>query len=124
MVVLLRTTCDVLVKVDYAKGTTAMRAAVDDAWRITQRDNPAIYFGFIKGNRDSLVHEYKYLAGQNVTVYVGEGRSDITYSMNDGPYAGQDPRVVAGLAIRWLEQYLTDIDRAAAVWVPGPGHLA
>jgi hypothetical protein len=76
VVVLLRTTCDVLAKVDYVEGTAAMRAAVDNAWAILQRDKSAIYFGFIKDDRDSLVHEYKYLAGQNVTVYVGEGRSD------------------------------------------------
>jgi hypothetical protein len=122
VVVLLRTTCDVLAKVDYVEGTAAMRAAADNAWAILQKDRPTIYFDFIKGDRDSLVHQYKYLAGQNVTVHVGEGRSEITYSMNKGPYAGEDPRAVARQAIDWLEQYLTDIDSAAAVGAPGPGH--
>jgi hypothetical protein len=59
---------------------------------------------------------------RTLRVHVGEGRSEITYSMNKGPYAGEDPRAVARQAIDWLEQYLTDIDSAAAVGAPGPGH--
>jgi hypothetical protein len=73
VVVLLRTTCDVLAKVDYVEGTAAMRAAADNAWAILQKDRPTIYFDFIKGDRDSLVHQYKYLAGQNVTGPRGRG---------------------------------------------------
>ena len=76
----------------------------------------------IESGRNLLLKEYSFLAGQNATVYVGEGRSDITYSVNDGLYAGEDPRAVARQAIDWLEQYLTDIDSAAAVGAPGPGH--
>ena len=48
-------------------------------------------------------------------MYVGDGRSDITYSVTDGLYAGEDPRAVARQAIDWLDQYLTDIDRAAGL---------
>lgn len=83
---------------------------------------PDIFTDFIESGRNLLLKEYSFLAGQNATVYVGEGRSDITYSVNDGLYAGEDPRAVARQAIDWLEQYLTDIDSAAAVGAPGPGH--
>src|SRR5664280_946835 len=48
----------------------------------------------IESGRNLLLKEYSFLAGQNATVYVGEGRSDITYSVNDGLYAGEDPRAV------------------------------
>ena len=118
VVVLLRTTLHVLDKVDGASNP-AMRRAVDDAW---EEVKPDIFTAFIESGRNLLLKEYSFLAGQNATVYVGEGRSDITYSVNDGLYAGEDPRAVARQAIDWLEQYLTDIDSAAAVGAPGPGH--
>ena len=111
VVVLLRTTLHVLDKVDGASNP-AMRRAVDDAW---EEVKPDIFTAFIESGRNLLLKEYSFLAGQNATVYVGEGRSDITYSVNDGLYAGEDPRAVARQAIEWLDQYLTDIDRAAGL---------
>jgi len=116
VVVLLRTTLHVLDKVDGASNP-AMRSAVDDAWK---KAKPDIFSGFIESDRNLLLKEYNFFAGQNATVYVGEDRSDITYSMNDGLYAGQDPRVVASQAIEWLDQYLSDIDQVARVGIPTP----
>jgi hypothetical protein len=114
VVVLLRTTCDVLGKVDRVEGAKEVRDAIDAAWFKLNEDKPDIYFKFIKSDRDLLVHEYQYLAGQNATVLLGEKRTEITYSMNDGPFKGQDPRAVAAEAMEWLERYLDDIDLAAA----------
>jgi hypothetical protein len=120
VVVLLRTTLDVLGKVDRVEGAPEVQDAIDAAWIMLNEARPDIYFKFIKSDRDSLVHEYQYLAGQNATILLGEKRTEITYSMNDGPFKGQDPRAVASQAIEWLDQYLSDIDQLARVGIPGP----
>jgi hypothetical protein len=55
--------------------------------------------------------EYRGHAGQNITVYVGgEHPNEISYTMNEGVFAGEDPRLVAMQAIEWLEGYLGIVD--------------
>lgn len=60
-----------------------------------------------------LLKQYQLRAGQNVTVYMGRPspRSEITYTMNDGPFKGQDPRELIDQAITWGSDYLDEVDR-------------
>jgi hypothetical protein len=101
VVVLMRTTLHVLDKVD-GENDGVIRRVVDDAW---EREKPVIFTDFIDSGRNLLLKEYVDVAGQNCMVHLGVG-STITYSMQSGPYEGQDPRAVAQLAIDWLRQYL------------------
>src|SRR5664279_1132277 len=60
--------------------------------------------------------QYQLRAGQNVTVHMDPTpHSEITYTMNDGPFEGQDPRNLVDQAIIWISAYLDEVDRRAKI---------
>jgi hypothetical protein len=116
VVTLLRTVLHVLDKVD-GEGDPAVRVAVSDAWDNLKRTkpNPDIFWQFVDEDRNLIVKLYKHRAGQNASVFLGEPVVvETSYSMNDGPFVGQDPRDVADRAITWLGDYLDAIDEAVS----------
>ncbi|MGZ8215161.1 MAG: hypothetical protein ACXWTP_11740 [Methylosarcina sp.] len=125
-VVLLRAVGHVLDKVDSSQ-SVAHKLAIDAAWKSLQqsRPKPAIFWGFIEDERNSILKEYKLSAGQGVTVRPGgvsvnlvtgeqhasEGLPPIYhYVINDGPFKGRDQRHVLREAIEWWRSYLDAID--------------
>lgn len=88
---------------------------------------PDIFGKFIWTDSNLFLHQGKLTTGQSVTVFLGglsvqarvagqepppapapqPGRkTEIYYHMNVGPYAGHDPRDLAGEAISWLQQQI------------------
>jgi hypothetical protein len=119
VVVLLRTTMYVLKDVD-AKGDSRLDRVVTEMWnelKATEPD-PPIFWDFIDRDRQLIAHFYEHRAGQSVNVFgkiVGNiPYSETSYQMNEGTFAGQDPRNVARQALDWLQWYLDETDRRAA----------
>jgi hypothetical protein len=118
-VVLLRTVINVLEAVD-TRGDRKFRQVVREmrGERRAQEPEPAIFWRFIHEDRNLIAHQYKHRAGQNVTMHgVGVGSipyAETTYDFKEGPFVGQDPRRVAREALRWLEDYLDEVDRRNA----------
>jgi hypothetical protein len=129
-VVLLRVVGHVLDKVDSMR-SAAHKRAIADGWTSLQRSKPepAIFWGFIDEERNSILKEYRLSAGQGVTVRPGgvsvnlrtgeqhasEGLPPIYhYVINDGQFKGRDQRDVLREAIEWWRSYLDAIDRQVA----------
>ncbi len=105
---LLRASMHALDKVDAV--TEPMKSANASIW--SERKSDPIFKDFIDEDRNLLLKQYQLRAGQNVTVYMGPSpRGEITYTMNDGPFAGQDPRELVDQAITWISEYLDEVDR-------------
>jgi hypothetical protein len=106
---LLRASLHALNKVDAA--TEPMTSANASVW--SERNTAPIFRDFIEMDRNLLLKQYQLRAGQNVGIYLGSRRREITYSMNDGPFKGRDPRDLVDDAIKWIEDYLDEVDRRA-----------
>ena len=105
---LLRASMHTVKKVDAV--TEPMKSANASVW--AERSSDPIFKDFIDEDRNLLLKQYQLRAGQNVTVYMGPSpRSEITYTMNDGPFKGQDPRELVDQAITWVSNYLDEVDR-------------
>jgi len=90
--------------------TEPMKSANATVW--SERNTDPIFKDFIDEDRNLLLKQYQLRAGQNVTVNMGPTpRSEITYTMNDGPFEGQDPRELVDRAITWISDYLDEVDR-------------
>jgi hypothetical protein len=134
VITLLRAVGHVLDKVD-GSSSPEMRSAIDAAWQtiLKTKPDPVLFWGFIEEDRNLLLKEYRFVAGQGVTIFappmqvkamvpgrpttaspIVEGRSELVYKMSDGPFKDQDPRDVARRALDWLENYLGSIDADAA----------
>jgi len=131
-VALLRAVGHVLDKVD-RNVTTAMNSVIQEEWRRFKNDT--IFKDFIEQERNNILKQYKFGAGQGVTIQVGtlkqtpigQGGNAVsgveastptasfnTYLMNTGPYSKADPRDIVKLAIAWWEQQLDEIDKRAS----------
>ncbi len=105
---LLRASMHAVKKVDAV--TEPMKSANASVW--SERSSDPVFKDFIDEDRNLLLKQYQLRAGQNVTVYMDlSPRSEITYTMNDGPYKGQDPRELVDQAIIWVSDYLDEVDR-------------
>jgi hypothetical protein len=118
---LLRASMHALDKVDAV--TEPMKSANASVWN--ERNTDPIFKDFIEMDRNLLLKQYQLRAGQGVTVYMGPSpRSEITYTMNDGPFKGQDPRELVDQAITWIIS-MRSIDEQGLLgnrW-RDPGHL-
>ena len=105
---LLRASMHAVKKVDAV--TEPMKSANATVW--SERNTDPIFKDFIDEDRNLLLKQYQLRAGQNVTVNMGPTpRSEITYTINGGPFEGQDPRELVDRAITWISDYLDEVDR-------------
>jgi hypothetical protein len=105
---LLRASMHALDKVDAV--TEPMKSANASVW--SERNTDSIFKDFIEMDRNLLLKQYQLRAGQNVAVYIGPSpHSEITYTMNDGPFKGQDPREIVDQAITWISDFLEEVDQ-------------
>jgi hypothetical protein len=117
-IALLRSVGYVLKEVD-RQSSVAMAQAVDAEWAALKRDKAkpehAVFFEFIEDERNGVLHAYRFRAGQNVTVNLNSAppRGTVSYSMNSGPFAGQDPRELIRHGIDWWERYLDRVENRA-----------
>lgn len=136
---LLRTVGDALKKVD-ANTDLRLAGAQTDWWNRIKVSKPAIFFEFIRRDRNLLLHEAKSNAGQSAMVHLqsvevraaAAGFAGVYsppppaepqlpplppkygYHVNDGPFAGRDPRELVEESIRWWEQQIASIEQDAA----------
>ena len=107
---LLRAVGHVLDKIDGQD--PQLRSIIDASWSTKKRET--IFSDFVKQERNQILKEYAPSAGQSVTVRMGDPvDSVISYNMNNGSYAGRDPRDVVAEAIEWWDSYLDEIDDQA-----------
>jgi|CXWL01.1.fsa_nt_gi hypothetical protein len=109
-VALLRAVGHVLHNVD-CDGNERLKDIVDRRfkdWKSTK-----IFRDFIDDERNGMLKEYNLKAGQNLTVDLNFSppKGIISYSMNGGPFGGEDPRVVLKKAIEWQEKEIEAIER-------------
>jgi hypothetical protein len=126
-VTLLRTVGYVLDKVD-GLSDPLLKQIIDKEWEKLKRMNPqpTIFGEFIEAERNNIIHEYKFMAGQGVTVHAAIVSVDLKtghqtsgpslptlyhYTINEGPYKGRDQRELLQEAIDWWEEYLDRIDK-------------
>lgn len=119
---LLRTSFDVLDKVDRKK-STELSTAISAQWkRITENKAAnAIFFDFIKAERDLLLHQYEQNAEYDCAPLVVFTDDDKPFwdgeefyeflAISSGPYEGQDPRDLVVEAYDWLSARITEIER-------------
>jgi hypothetical protein len=131
VVVLLRIVGDVLRKLD-AGQSDEYKQAIDEAWKRLNADidkpEDAVFQSFIEEDRNLIVKEYRFRAGQDHNVHVPMGVVNLatgeqsqvgaswiehTGRITDGPFAGRLATEVIAEAIDWWRKYLDDIDRAA-----------
>lgn len=117
-VALLRSVGDALHKVDAARDPRIAKAA-DDAWERVKadRENKAIFWEFIREERNNVLKEYKFgfLSGP---VHVLVTPSDKVFTLDDnlfcpvadGRFAGEDCRDILAEGIAWWERKLSAID--------------
>jgi hypothetical protein len=117
-VALLRAVGHVLQKVD-AERSPALKAEIGRAYAEWKRDREAnaMFWEFIEEERNNLLKEYEigFLAGPiNVLVQPNAGSFSLDENLfcpiAEGPYAGEDGRVVMANAITWWEQQLNAIE--------------
>jgi hypothetical protein len=121
-VTLLRTVGYVLDKVD-SLSDPLLKQIIDKEW---EKPKPTIFGKFIEAERNNIIHEYKFMAGQGVTICPGIIHADLKtghqtsgpslptlyhYTINEGPYKGRDQRELIQEAIDWWEEYLDRIDK-------------
>jgi hypothetical protein len=128
-VVLLRAVGDVLDKVDGAADPRVRRVAGElyRSWKEGESD--AIFGGFIKLERDSIVHEYQTAMsdGSIRIAIIQDGREgdeahglswldeNLYRPMEEGPFAGEDGRDLIDEALSWWHRQLDEVERRAAV---------
>ena len=118
-IALLRSVGYVLKDVDRDTSET-MSQAVDAEWHALKNDEHkpehAIFFGFIDDERNGVLHAYRFRAGQNITIDLNSKppRETVSYSMNSGPFAGQDPRELIRHGIKWWDRYLDRVESRAS----------
>jgi len=125
-VTLLRAVGHVLRKVD-GESSPRAKEAVRHAWERLPKDDPL--WRFIDDERNNVLKEYGFGAGQGVAIHVSSlgdgivygvvvGSQEVTYVMNSGPFKGRDPRDLIEEGLRlWetvLEAVETDIAGAGA----------
>jgi hypothetical protein len=119
-VVLLRAVGHVLHKVD-GQRSPEYRSAIDAAWSLLgeSKPEPRIFWDFIEDERNNIVKQYKFSAGQDATVYLASTHSPAyQYDVKTGTFAGRDQRDLLREAILWWEGYLDAIDRTACGGAP------
>lgn len=78
-------------------------------------DEHKIFWKFICDERNSIVHEYRFSAGQGIRVFVGSNKeSEPDYIMHSGKYKGHDQRVLVDEAIKWWEHQIEEMEMRAA----------
>lgn len=122
IIALLRTVGYVLEKVD-TKASQKMHSAINAEWEALKKTEPEpkIYWSFICEERNNILKQYKFGAGQGVTIQVrplnevddSPCPSIYSYPMISGPFAQSDQREIIAEAIKWWENYLDTIDTKA-----------
>ncbi|WP_297325650.1 hypothetical protein [Nitrosomonas sp.] len=112
-VVLLRAVGHVLAKVDGAR-SDEYKNEIKSWWTALKegKPNPDIFWEFIEEERNTILKEYSTKAGQGVKIYLGnQSSTTYHYTINSGPFKGQDQRCVLDKAISWWESELDRIDQ-------------
>jgi hypothetical protein len=131
---LLRAVGDALEKVD-AKESKSFKYAQSQWWNEIKQNKPnhAIFWRFIREDRNLLLHEAELTAGQSamvvltgVSVHALTGnqqpptqeplpspQATYSYHMNRGAFHGHDPRDLVDQAIKWWDDQITSIENAA-----------
>jgi hypothetical protein len=121
---LLRTVMHVLKNVD-GERSEALGRAINESWdRLKEsKPYPPEFWQFIEEERNNLLKEYRTVVQQLVTVVPvppsaqrrpGHATTaQYTFTIEAGPFQGQDARDVAGRAIEWLRTYLDAVDSRA-----------
>ncbi|MCA8888883.1 MAG: hypothetical protein KDA46_08650 [Parvularculaceae bacterium] len=126
-VTLTRTAMDVLHKVD-SENSTQFAAQVKKQWKTIQANENGehdIFWHFIKAERDMLAHQYRHNAELTWGLLLAEdGKGMLTeagerivceqdfFLLNDGIYANHDGRDILRDALKWVDQRITEIERA------------
>jgi len=121
---LLRAVGNVLESVDN-KGSVQRSAAIDAAWVRwkTDRQTHAIFWEFIKAERDLILKEYAMridigeqrvvsrdpISGQESVETLGP---EYYIPLTEGPFAGMDARELVRDALHWWDEQLTSIEAA------------
>ena len=129
LITLLRTVLDVLEEVDGPAGTPELRRGIHVACRrlFERKPEPRIFHEFIEDERNSVVHQYVLAARVSVRVRMPghpwmpvvmdprQGSTSVShdFEMKDGPYKGQDPRLLCRQAIEFWRDYLDRIDEGS-----------
>jgi hypothetical protein len=110
-VALLRAVGHVLKHVD-GEASEKAKKVIEAEWQDlnNHKPEPAIFWQFIDEERNNVVKEYRFSAGQDVTVSLGGDPTIYAYPMKHGYFAGRDQREVIGEAIRFWEAYLDRVD--------------
>jgi hypothetical protein len=108
---LLRAVGHVLKSVD-AKASAEAKRAIDAEWRDLEEHKAKypIFWKFILNERNNVVKEYRFAAGQDVTVSLGGDPTIYAYPMKHGYFAGRDQREVIAEAIRFWGAHLDRVD--------------
>ena len=73
-----------------------------------------IFWEFFCHERNNIVHEYRFSAGQGVTVFPGSNRpNEPSYIMHSSTYNGCDQRDLVKEAIKWWENQIEKIESRA-----------
>lgn len=124
-VALLRAVGHVLKNVDSDVSPEA-KAAIEAEWQALNSTKPDpkdpytctcyahIFWSFIEKERNNILKEYRFNAGQSVTVPIPSGVTTYSYPMNSEPLAGPDQREVIRKAIQFWEDYLDRVDERIA----------
>jgi hypothetical protein len=125
VITLLRAVLDVLEKVDGRAGSRQLRNEIKKARAnlFKTKPEPRIFHEFVEDERNDTVHQYVIRARVNVRIDVpggpwmpafvgrhGDTRATNVFEMRDGPFKGQDPRVLCRQAIEFWRDYLDRID--------------
>ena len=141
VVALLRTVGHVLRNVDAREGDTHLKKAIADLWSNLKagekQRQPPIFWDFIEQERNLILKEYILGAKRTAhfpvvdrvgwTVELSGGKSKpgrtgrievigavtVTSEITRGLFKGKDERVVAEDAVRWWQETLDGIDKAA-----------
>jgi hypothetical protein len=110
-VALLRAVGHVLKNVD-AKASAEARNAIDAELRALKEHKAEypIFWQFIEGERNNILKEYRFAAGQDVTVSLGGDPTTYAYPMKQGCFVGRDQREVIDEAIMFWEAHLKRVD--------------
>ena len=140
---LLRTVGEVLTNVDRQSDDVrpALKEEIGQFFKRMQETNPepVIYWKFIRGDANGILHAYKFRAVQSLTLGTTEGGvkgnqtasvsavdeddlnfldatvvADRSYRMKAGPFKDQDQRDVVERAIEWWEKEIRAMETRAA----------
>lgn len=112
-----------------------LQTAIKGHWSSLKKTkpNPAIFWKFIQEDRNILLKDGEFRAGQSVEIkltgvsatFLTENQTPppvspqppsepiYSYHMNDGDFVGRDPRDLVAEAIRWWEAQFQQIESAA-----------